>query len=92
MASHDASPSLPVREELDTSRQSDCFEFREDRRHEPGLGSWAARPMPTNLWASEGLPFHNPVRSGLATMQPELMDACLDWMPCISIDASWLLS
>jgi hypothetical protein len=27
-----------------------------------------------------------------ATIQPELMDACLDSMACISIDASWLLS
>jgi hypothetical protein len=26
------------------------------------------------------------------TIQPDLMDACLDWMACISIDASWLLS
>jgi hypothetical protein len=32
------------------------------------------------------------ITSGLATIQPELMDACLDWMACISIDASWLLS
>ena len=32
------------------------------------------------------------VMSGSATIQPELMDACLDWMACISIDASWLLS
>jgi hypothetical protein len=34
-------------------------------------------------------------RNGLlpgGTIQPELMDACLDWMACISIDASWLLS
>ena len=38
----------------------------------------------------------NPVYSGVidewATIHPELMDACLDWMACISIDASWLLS
>jgi hypothetical protein len=30
------------------SRQSDRFQFREDRRHEPGMGSWAAsgsRPL-----------------------------------------------
>ena len=30
--------------------------------------------------------------SCLPTIQPELMDACLDWMACISIDASSLLS
>jgi hypothetical protein len=27
----------------------------------------------------------------LATIQPELVDDCLDWMACISIEAAWLL-
>jgi hypothetical protein len=32
------------------------------------------------------------ITSGWATIQPELMDACLDWMERLSIDASWPLS
>jgi hypothetical protein len=42
---HDQSRRVPIfacREERDTSRESDRFKFREDRRHKPGLGSWAA--------------------------------------------------
>ena len=44
------------------------------------------------LGPSDGLLFHNQIREELPTIQPELMDACLGWMACISIDASWLLS
>src|SRR5207302_4583159 len=83
-------PNSSYRGTLGLSSLPDSFRYLVIHQERHCLS--AASSVKTSRLGLVGTDPHVAIWTSGYPIQPELMDACLDWMACISIDAPWLLS